>query len=438
MIDLPQDFLTDIREILKEEFDEFYSSYSLPAQKGFRINPYKRSDFDLTEFADGKIPYVQNGYYTLKTDLGSTPFHHGGGIYMQEPSAMFPSSVLAPDKGAKVLDMCAAPGGKSGQLAEMIGKDGVLVSNEIFTDRCKILLGNVERMGYPNVVVTCLAPKDIAKNLAGWFDYVLVDAPCSGEGMFRKNPEAISEWSKANVLTSAERQIEILKEAAKCVKQGGKIVYSTCTFSIEENERTVEEFLRSGDFELIEIPKENGVVAGLDTNGYTARLYPHRLRGEGHFTALFKRITPSEETKPVKVLKPLNAEQKKAVREFADGTLKILPDVYEYNGTLVIPPKILPPITKAMRYGVKVGDVEKRLIPHHQFFSAYSDLFERKINLNLDDDRVNAYLHGEEIETDLKNGWCVVAIEGLAIGGGKVTDGRAKNHYPKGLRTKKS
>lgn len=436
--DLPEAFTEDMRSVLGEEAVEFFNTYDLPAQKGFRVNPFKPSSFVIDNFSDGKIPYVENGYYTACTDLGSTSFHHGGAIYLQEPSAMFPASVLSPHKGAKVLDMCAAPGGKSGQLAEMIGTDGVLVSNEIFRDRCKILLGNVERMGYPNVVVTCLAPKEVADKLKGYFDYVLVDAPCSGEGMFRKNPDAIEEWSPANVKVSAQRQIEILSYAGKCLKTGGRLVYSTCTFSREENEKTVEKFLALGGFELLPCPKEYGVEDGLTPYEYTARLYPHKMKGEGHFTALFVKTEDCASNSAPAPLKELTSKDKKTIKEFCDKELIREPNVKLFGESLVIPPSITPPLDKGvLRYGVKFGDVGDRVTPHHQLFSAYPHLFKNHLNLYHDSDDLKAYLHGDEIETDIANGWCVVEVDGIAIGGAKVSAGRAKNHYPKGLRTKK-
>lgn len=434
MLDLPDDFLNSVRPLLKEEYSSFLATYDFPAAKGIRLNPLKSPAADISEFFDGRVPYVENGFYTLRQDLGGLPYHRAGCYYMQEPSAMFPAAVLSPEKTDRVLDLCAAPGGKSGQLAEM-ATNGVIVSNEIMGDRCRILLGNVERMGYRNVVVTCLSPKEIADSLTGWFDKVLVDAPCSGEGMFRKNPEAIKEWSLSNVKACAERQADVLLQGGRCVKKGGKLVYSTCTFSKEENEDTVERFLKTGDFKLLKIDQNYGIEKGLDEFGYTARLYPHKLRGEGHFTALFERVTENQTVKDKTPLKDLDGKERREVERFIKESLTTDINVKVYNGNLVIPPEITPPITRgALCYGVKLGEIDNRLIPHHQFFSAYGGYFKRQVDLNIDDERLAKYLHGEEIDADKENGWCSVLLSGAAIGGGKIVDGKVKNKLPKGLR----
>ena len=433
-MDLPLDFLNSIRPLLNDDFPSFLASYDHPAVKGIRLNPFKPTA-NLDDYFDGKIPYVERGFYTLRQDLGSLAYHAAGCYYMQEPSAMFPASVLRPEKGDKVLDLCAAPGGKSGQLAEY-ASEGVVVSNEIMGDRCKILLGNVERMGYKNVVVTCLSPKDIAASLGGWFDKVLVDAPCSGEGMLRKNPEAVKEWSLSNVRACAERQAEVLYYGGQCVRKGGKLVYSTCTFSKEENEEVVENFLKNGDFVLLKINCDYGVQEGLDALGYTARLYPHKLRGEGHFAALFQRVKESESVKDKNPLKDIPSKEKRDVDVFVNNYLKDKLDVKLYNGNLVIPPPICPPITRgALSYGVKLAEVgEKVIIPHHQFFSSYGKLFQRQVDLSVNDERLSKYLHGEEISFDGENGWCSILVEGAPLSGGKIVDCRVKNKLPKGLR----
>ena len=433
MIDI-SNFTETVRDILGEEYDAFLASYDLSPAKGIRLNPQKKPSTSLSHLCDGKIPYSSNGFYTLASEVGNDPYHRAGCYYSQEPSAMFPAETLSPQEGERVLDLCAAPGGKSGQIAEKIGK-GVLVSNEINGDRCKILLSNVERLGYTNVVVTCLSPKDIAKELRGWFDKVLVDAPCSGEGMFRKNPEAYDEWSYASVLSCAERQLEILNYGGECVRKGGKLVYSTCTFSKEENEDVVEKFLQNGDFILLNVEKNNGVSRGLDERGFTARLYPHKLRGEGHFTALFERVTPNESVKERDPLKSLSPKEKKLIDDFSKKHLNVKREVMKYNDNVIIPPAIRPPITKGVLcYGVKFGDIDERVIPHHQFYSAYGKDFKVKADLDINDDRLYKYLRGEEIDFDGDNGWCSVLLDGVPLGGGKITDGKLKNKYPKGLR----
>lgn len=444
MIDLPIDFLNEMKELLGEEYDDFLSSYSFEQKKAFRINSVKPTNFDLTFFGKTKVPYTQNSFYLENDSLGSSPFHHAGAVYIQEPSAMIPALVLNPEKGSKVLDMCAAPGGKSGQLAELIGEEGVLVSNEINLSRSRILLGNVERLGLKNTVVTNLPPKEIAKNLKGWFDAVLVDAPCSGEGMFRKNPDAIGEWTKERSESSGERQKEILLESAKCLKEGGYLVYSTCTFSKCENEEVIQTLLDTGEFELCPISDDFPHEKGKDEKGFTARLYPHKMQGEGHFVAKLRRIAPNPKTEKKSMVRDLNKKEESALKPFLDS-LNNPPKPKILGNNVIFPPKIIPPLPYGIiGCGVKVGEAGDRFLPHHQVFSAFGKSFKNQIDLSADDKRVNMFLRGEEIDAfgdcgenmakKPQNGWASVLIEGCPVGGAKVSDGRAKNHYPKGLR----
>lgn len=469
MINLPDDFLSEMKELLQDEYDDFLSSYSFDAQKAFRINTIKPSNFDLTVFGKNKVPYTKNSYYLDDDSLGSSPFHHAGAVYIQEPSAMMPALVLNPKNGSRVLDMCSAPGGKTGQLAEIVGEDGVLVSNEINLSRSRILLGNVERLGLRNTVVTNLSPKEIAKNLCGWFDAVLVDAPCSGEGMFRKNPDAVAEWTKERSVSCGDRQKEIIIESAKCLKEGGYLVYSTCTFSKRENEDVVQVLIDSGDFELCAISDDFPHEKGKDVLGLTARLYPHKIKGEGHFVALLKRITPNTLSGKKSSVRDLTKKEESLVKPFLEG-IKNAPNPKILNNNVIFPPKIIPPLPYGIiGCGVKVGEINERFIPHHQVFSAYGNEFKNKICLNIDDPRVYKYLRGEEIDTGIKestsnktdiidknsneitecktngnrnqdktslSGWTAVLIENCPVGGAKVSGGIAKNHYPKGLRIK--
>lgn len=439
---LPNDFLNEMKFLLKDEFENFLRSYNEPPTKAFRINSVKPCKFDLTTYSSEKVPYTNNCYYLSDDSLGSSVFHHLGAVYIQEPSAMIPALVLNPKKGAKVLDLCAAPGGKTGQLAEMIGENGLLVSNEIDYSRCKILLSNVERLGLRNTVVTSLSPKKMAELAYGWFDAVLVDAPCSGEGMFRKNPDAIKEWSLSQSKSSSETQKKVLLEGAKCVREGGLLVYSTCTFSKRENEEIVECLISTGEFKLLAIPNTFPISKGLDSDGLCGRLYPHKIKGEGHFVALFQKIAECKPIVSVTRLKPLSHKENHREFEFAKPFLEGVDGDFEYaviNNRVVIPPAIMPPQMNfgIMSLGVNVGTVEKRFIPHHQFFSAYGAYLKNKVELSHSDERVRKYLRGEEIPVNNKNGWGVVMVDGCPLGGVKITDGIAKNHYPKGLRANK-
>lgn len=435
-MELPIDFLNEMKDLRGNEYNAFLSSYDSPTVRGYRINTVKPCDYPLEQFGDGEIDYADNCYYLKDEHLGSSAFHHAGAVYIQEPSAMIPALVLNPHKGSCVLDLCASPGGKTGQLAALIGDNGVLVSNEINPSRNKTLVGNVERLGLRNTVVTMLDPKSLGKMAYGWFDYVLIDAPCSGEGMFRKNPEAIEEWSLSKSTSLSELQKEIILEGAKCVRTGGILVYSTCTFSVRENEEVIRYLLDNGEFKLLPIPSQFPVDKGLDIDRLTGRLYPDKIRGEGHFVALLQRINSVEESNNKMPLKALSRKENEGVNQFLSN-INVGVNAYMYNNSIVIPPTIIPPITKQITAaGVKVGEMDKRLIPHHQFFSAYGIYFKRKMNFQPDSDELKRYLRGEEIETTLPDGWAVVTVCGCPIGGVKVSCGRAKNHYPKGLRIK--
>ena len=257
MINLKNEYIERMRSLLKEDYPLYEKALSEPSVKGFRVNTEKMSlenFLKLNPFGNEKIPYVQNGFYLNYEKAGNHPYHHAGLIYIQEPSAMAPSECVDILPDFKILDMCAAPGGKSTQLKSKLGENGVLVSNEIIPSRLKILTGNIERLGLKNCVTTCFDTKRLTSLFPKTFDLIMVDAPCSGEGMLRKEEAASAEWSENNVALCSERQLEILENAVLCLKDGGSIIYSTCTFSLEENEMVVDEFLnRHSEFELSEV-----------------------------------------------------------------------------------------------------------------------------------------------------------------------------------------
>ena len=300
MKQLPPEFTARMKQLLGEEdFARYEASFQEPAVRAFRVNTEKISleKFEpLNIFSSEKIPYVETGYYLNYDKVGNHPYHHAGMIYVQDPGAMATAECVDVKPDWWILDMCAAPGGKSSQLRNKLGENGVLISNEIIPSRCKILTGNVERLGFRNTATTCLDPARVAKLFPETFDLVMVDAPCSGEGMFRKDDIAIQEWSMDNVLRCAQRQKDILEHAAATVKAGGYIVYATCTFSLEENEMVVDSFLQAHpDYELI--PAKESVRTHTDDGicydgchckdlSYARRFYPHKSRGEGQFMAV--------------------------------------------------------------------------------------------------------------------------------------------------------
>ena len=451
MKDLPIAYKKRMQDLLGEDFAEYEKALTETPVKGFRVNTDKISadDFDkINIFGSEKIPYVKGGYYLNYEKAGNHPYHHAGMIYIQEPGAMAPAECVYIDPDWKILDMCAAPGGKSTQLKNKLSDKGLLVSNEIVSSRCKILTGNIERLGLKNTVTTCMDTGKLARLYPKTFDLIMVDAPCSGEGMFRKEEVAIDEWSEENVKMCASRQAEILDNAVRCLKDGGYIVYATCTFSLEENEMTVDSFLsRHGDFELVKVRKEveDATADGIFFEGcqtenisYARRFYPHKSKGEGQFMAVLHNKYDSTPVYPA--VKASEDKIDKAVTDFLGSVLIDYDEshVLMYNGNPVyFTPDF--PVSKGTAFacGVTIGEIRKNYIqPHHQFFMAMGDKFKRKIDLDPDSDKMKKYLHGEEIDVDCDNGWAVITTKGCSVGGVKVVSGRAKNHYPKGLRLK--
>ena len=451
MKNLPIEYTNRMKSLLGDDYEAYVEAVNSEPVRGFRVNTDKISleDFEkLNVFSSGKIPYVENGFYLNYDKIGNHPYHHAGMIYVQEPGAMAPAECIDIDPDWVILDMCAAPGGKSTQLKNKLGKNGILISNEIIPSRCKILTGNIERLGLKNTVTTCMDTSRLAKTFPKTFDMIMVDAPCSGEGMFRKEDVAIDEWSLENVQKCAHRQSEILDNAALALKNGGYIVYATCTFSLEENEMTVDAFLQMHpEFELVPVKSivkantSDGIMfdgCKCDNISYTRRFYPHISKGEGQFMAVLHNTL-----EPVKSKSPLPLKKDKVdktVFDFLNDTLNCYDkdNVIMYNGNPVyFDPDFEIGKGVAFSCGVTIGEARKNYVmPHHQFFMALGSNFKRIINLSSDSDEIKKYLHGEEFEADCQNGWAVVTVDGCTTGGVKVVNGRAKNHYPKGLRTK--
>lgn len=431
MIELPQDFLTRMRSDLGGRYDEFLNQYNAPHVKGIRINTLK---FDLIRADEiglslEKIPFSPFGFKVHnERSLGNNPFHHAGAFYSQEPSAMAAVTALDPQKGDKVLDMCAAPGGKSTQIAQCLDGEGLLWSNEIVRNRAQILLSNVERLGVRNAVVSSVHPDVLAEKLTGFFDKVLVDAPCSGEGMFRRDEIAVREWSVEHTRTCAVRQLAILESAKKCLKENGVLVYSTCTFSPVENEGVINSFLDDNpDFSLEEINVDFGEKSEIGI-----RIYPSDI-GEGHFVAKLRRDSENPCVCP-----QIEKNDKKC--EIFDDCFNceqygILNQIGE---NIYLFPEKMPDVRdlQILRAGVLAGKAKKnRIEPEHALFMAsHSNECRRIVNLSPDDERIFDFLHGEEIEAETDSGWTAVAVGGVVTGFGKVSNGVLKNKYPKGLR----
>ena len=446
---LPERFKERMKDVLGDNYPAFESALGEPNVRAIRINETKISVSDFlsaTKLKLSPIGYAEDGFIPESADgIGKSAEHHAGMFYVQDPGAMATVKALKIQKGWRVLDACSAPGGKASQLASAIGDDGVLLANEYVPKRAKIIVSNFERLGIKNAVVTSLDTAKIREMFSSYFDLVLCDAPCSGEGMFRKYDEALTEWSEDNVKLCANRQTEILNNLSGAVRAGGYLLYSTCTYSREENEGVVSKFLSSHpEFTLCEVNDKlkAATAEGLDGMSEARRFYPHLTKGEGQFIALMKKDENSDNLPTILYKEKVNMPTKDeldVVKKFISNNIKgsISGRFIKWGEFIALVPHDLPlPTYSVFMPGVMLGEVKKgNFFPHHQFFSAYGERFIRIENLSKDDPRTEKYLRGEEIDAKTAgSGWCAVTYEGVSLGGGKCSGGKIKNHYPKGLR----
>ena len=448
-MNLPEKFCERMRALIGDEYDAFLNSYSTDVHRGIRINTNKlfnKEDFISSLDGVERVLWSDDGYYVKDNAVsGNHPYHAAGAFYFQEPSAMAVAEGVPIFEGCRVLDLCAAPGGKTTHIGARMKNKGVLVSNEIVTKTSAILSENVERMGLTNTVVTNETPSRLAERFGGYFDVIIVDAPCSGEGMFRKEPQAITQWSEQHTLSCAVRQKNILDDAYKMLKCGGYIMYSTCTFSYDENEAVVMYMLEKYNMELCAIPSLNmlsgGIGGGMEN---CRRVFPHRHRGEGHFMALLKKTEKSNVEKAKSDKKnskedPVLKEAVRLYREFEKKTLSIKCEgefVLFGDNLYLLPEKIDIDKLKVVRCGLHLGTVKRnRFEPSHALSHAFAlNAYLYKVETQLNSDELKKYMHGEVIKSCV-SGWCVVSVDGLVIGWGKGSGGVIKNHYPKSLRT---
>jgi NOL1/NOP2/fmu family ribosome biogenesis protein/23S rRNA U2552 (ribose-2'-O)-methylase RlmE/FtsJ len=367
---------------------------------------------------------------------------------MQDPGAMSALSAVDISPDMWVADLCSAPGGKSSQVAERLGDGGFLLSNEYVPKRAKIVVSNFERLGVRRALVTSLDTSEIAKTWGPVFDLVICDAPCSGEGMFRKSEDAVELWSHENVMLCAERQKEIIENAARLVKGGGRLLYSTCTYSREENEDIVEHLLTNfPEFSLIPVKDKlrEATRDGLAPYRDARRFYPHVTPGEGQFVALFKKADDGSraEIKIKDDSRPLSKAEEGAVLGFFKENLNEIPGgrLRKVGENIVLIDHDCPiPARGVFMSGTLVGEYRSNiLIPSHQLFTVHGKLFKRQVELSEHTDLSEKYLLGEEIDapdTDMR-GYAAILFRGAPLGGGKISNGKIKNHYPKGLRNKK-
>ena len=470
--------------MLGEEYDAFLDSFSQEKYQALRLNALKRNQkgesaaqvFSPIENRDSigmmspkapfhltSVSWAQDGYYYEASDTpGKHPYHEAGLYYIQEPSAMAPVGFLGVKPGEKILDLCAAPGGKSTQIAALLEEKGLLISNEIHPARAKILSENMERMGVRNACVTNETPAHLQERFVEYFDRILVDAPCSGEGMFRKNDAACEEWSLENVELCGARQDEILDCAAAMLRPGGRMVYSTCTFAPTENEGSISRFLaRHSDFSLVTVDKgllgkgcdgvpgylpEKEAAEGIEN---TIRLWPHHIKGEGHYIAVLQK--DGCERVPVcgweEGLKFDKLQKQKDMADFIsfwkDNLLISLENrddlqFLRFGDNLYLAPRNLPSLKgmKVLRPGLHLGTMKKnRFEPSHALALALSPTEAAHVwNLSSTEDTVRAYLNGQTFPAEGEKGWYLVCVDGFSLGWGKLAGGIMKNHYPKGLR----
>lgn len=460
---LPENYLAQMKNILKEDYQSYIEAMDNPAVRGLRVNVKKISVEEFLEHNTlggnlTKIEFANDGFiFETNKKIGVSDEHLSGLIYIQEPSSMLAvcsSEIGKETRPLKVLDLCASPGGKTSQIACRVSEESIIFSNEIIKSRADILQSNIERQGFKNVIVLNEEPKDLLI-FKGFFDYVFVDSPCSGEGMFRKNPETISEWSESNVLLCHQRQKEIVDIAKQLVALGGKLVYSTCTFNEKEDEEIVRHILNDGKFKLLDIDekiKSVTIQSNLENNlGEKARKFlPYKAPGEGQFIAVFENEGSDVKNelyskKHGKCLVQIGQSENKLVLEFSKNNLIqdfSWRELYRAGDNIYLAPKAfdgeMRMALESLRFnlvGVKIGSIEKnRFEPNHNLFMACENLFKYKIELS--DEELKKYLHGEEIFRPQENikGYVVVTRNGYAIGGAKASGGRLKNLYPRGLR----
>lgn len=458
---LPQEFVDRMQKMMGEDFNSFLESFEKDKYQALRINALKGNSEVEMPFHLSPVPWTKNGWYYQAEDFpGKHPYHEAGVYYIQEPSAMAPVGLLDPKPGEYVLDLCAAPGGKSTQIAALLNGEGLLIANEIHPARAKILSENVERMGIRNAIVTNETPAHLADNFEEYFDKILVDAPCSGEGMFRKNEDAQGEWSLENVELCGERQDQILDCAAKMLRTGGRICYSTCTFAPIENEGSISRFLqRHPEFTIVAIDKSNFESRTGDSDGVaswveapadgiekTLRLWPHILKGEGHFVALLQKtgeLSDNYFRMPAKGLQDgIGEKELKQYREFEKDTLKtkMQGTFLKFGENLYVAPENMPALKglKVLRPGLQLGALKKdRFEPSHALALALKPE-EACNNYNFDTKEglqgIKGYQGGLTFQAEGEKGWYLISVDGFSTGWGKLAGGTMKNHYPKGLR----
>ena len=440
---LPSKFIDEMKEMLGDEFDDFLASYDEDYYRGIRCNTLKitPSEFEKkVPFVSEKVDWVQNGYYTSEDEQPAKhPYYFAGLYYIQDPSAMMPASQLPVEPGDRVLDLCAAPGGKTTELGAKLKGEGVLVSNDISASRVKALVKNVELFGIKNAVVVSESPDKLAERLEGYFDKILVDAPCSGEGMFRKVHSIAKNWEQYGSQYYADIQRTVLPSAVKMLKPGGMMIYSTCTFSKLEDEDSISFILENNpDMELIESHK----------------LFPHKIKGEGHFVALLHKKdtatalaveSSAKDGKEKGTINKYDTKVRSKYKKISDEAFDFFESIgfkidvsrlWVNEDRINMLPDDAPDLSRlrVLRTGLFLGEMKKgRFEPSQSLALALkAEEYPNVLDLKLDDDRVVRYLKCESIDVEdgeVNDGYCMVAVDGYPLGWGKVDKGRFKNKY---------
>lgn len=470
MADLPQSFLDSMKEILGEDYEAFLAGFDGQRQYGLRVNTLKMNleEFErIAPFHLKKVPWISNGYFYEAEDVPAKhPFYSAGLYYLQEPSAMTPASRLKVQPGERVLDLCAAPGGKATELGAALQGEGLLVANDINTARARALLRNLELFGISNSFVTNEPPHVLAERFPEFFHKIMVDAPCSGEGMFRKNPAVVDSWQEKGPEYFSKLQREIIVQAADMLLPGGMMFYSTCTFSPLENEKTITHLLKErSDMEVIPMEDYEGFAEGLtsyrgevfdESCRLCRRIWPHKMSGEGHFMALLHKKngvqqqvqqTVSQSSIWWEKCKGLNKEQKAAAEDFfshvniAYDEKRI--DVRGDNLYYLPAPKYDGRGLHFLRNGLFMGEFKKKRFEPSQPFALalHAQDFDQVLDFPADDERLSRYLRGETLDvSDLiagekkRKGWQLVMVAGHPLGFGKLVNNNLKNKYPAGWR----
>ncbi len=454
---LPEKYLETMKEMLKDEFPAYLESFNDSRLYGLRVNTLKISPEEflrISPFELKPIPWIENGFYFSENDKPAKhPYYFAGLYYIQEPSAMTPANVLPVEEGDVVFDMCAAPGGKSTELGAKLAQTGLLITNDISNSRAKALLKNVEVSGIPNLCVLSEDPKRIANRFTTFFDKVLIDAPCSGEGMFRKDNKLIKSWQKNGPEFYAEIQRDIILLGADMLKPGGKMLYSTCTFSKLEDEESIRHLLKNRpEMKLIDIKDYEGFAHGYVEDDFdkevhmekTVRIFPHKMQGEGHFLALLQK----DENSPIDyhALKKLpKVKLPEELKEFLASVSYQINEEYlqiRDNKVYEISP-CMPDETglRIMRNGTLLGEVKKNRFEPSQAFAMVLKMseYDKVINLPVSDERVIKYLKGETIDVEdyadkTEKGWNLLCVDGYPLGWGKFNGTSLKNKYLAGWR----